>query len=133
MLFGVVSSRSALSPSGDDDHRFVLLRSISHTEIERDELDRGIAEPSGGEWMSRTCSRRVCWQTTFQSGLTALGEIVSAGHREHGMPEAHHRGGYEAIVAAIGGGQSRGVRQVGVAVPGGGGYVGTLGTRAMRL
>lgn len=61
MLFGAISSHSALSPSGDDGHRLVLLRFISHTEIERDELGRGMAELSGGEWTSRAFYRRVCW------------------------------------------------------------------------
>ena len=74
VLFDVINSRSALSGPGNDGQRFARLKSIIHTDIRREEFERG----STAFWWRIVDKPDAFppefWQLFLQSSLTALGK-----------------------------------------------------------
>ena len=108
VLVDVISSRSALSGPGNDGQRFAHLQSIIHTDIGREEFGQGMTvfwrilvdEPDAFPM--------EFWQLFSAVESHRAGRKMSTGLCRYGMEEAHHRGGYGTVEAAVGGGQPRG-------------------------
>ena len=104
VLFDIISSRRALSGSGSDGQRFSDQQSIIHTDIGREEFEKGMT----AFWRKIVAEPDAFPPEVWQLDPHRIRVKMPAALHGHDMQEAHHRRGDATVAAAVGGRQPRG-------------------------